>query len=97
MYPSSEGSTFDMDYYLNKHLPMVAELMGDVVKGTSIEKGGSSAAPGSPAPFMAITHLYCDSPEAFTTSFGANMEKIGGDIPNYTNVAPVIQISEVLA
>lgn len=96
MYPSSEGSTFDMDYYVNKHLPMVGELMGEVILGTSLEKGVASAAPGAPAPFMAIAHIYCNSPEDFTTSFGQNIEKIGGDIPNYTNVEPVIQISEVM-
>ena len=32
MYPNGEGKTFDMDYYCNKHIPMVAGLLGDVVR-----------------------------------------------------------------
>ena len=28
LYPRAEGSTFDMDYYLTKHIPMCARLFG---------------------------------------------------------------------
>jgi len=39
LYPDGEGKTFDMDYYCNKHVPMVAELLGDAVIGATVEKG----------------------------------------------------------
>ena len=61
MYPGGEGKTFDMDYYTQKHAPMVGELLGDSVKGASIEKGLGSAAPGSTAPFATCGHLYFES------------------------------------
>ena len=32
MYPNGAGKTFDMDYYSNKHMPMVANLLGDGLK-----------------------------------------------------------------
>jgi uncharacterized protein (TIGR02118 family) len=41
-------------------------------------------------------HLVCDSVEAFQTGFGPHTRAIMGDIPNYTNQKPVIQISEVV-
>ena len=51
--------------------------------------------PGSPPAFSAMGHLYFDSVEAFLTAFGPHAGEIMGDIPNYTNVQPTIQLSEV--
>ena len=41
-------------------------------------------------------HLFCDSVEAFQVGFGPHAGEIMGDIPNYTDIAPVIQISEIV-
>ena len=96
MYPKSEGSTFDMDYYANKHMPMLKELFGDKMKHLAIDKGISGRLPTDPMPFMAIGYLYFNSIEEYNAAFGPNAEKILGDIPNYTNVRPTLQISEVV-
>lgn len=95
-YPNGEGKTFDMDYYCNTHLPMVASLLGDSLKGASAEKGLGGAAPGSTAPFAGIGTMYFDSVRDFGEAFGPNAEKIMGDLPNFTNIEPVVQISEVV-
>lgn len=39
LYPSGEGKKFDMEYYCNKHMPMVQEKLGDVCKGMAVEQG----------------------------------------------------------
>jgi len=96
LYPGGHGKTFDMDYYCNKHIPMVAGLLGDAVIGAAVEKGLGSALPGSPPPFAAIGNLYFDSMRTFQDSFGPNAKQIMADAPNYTNAEPVVQISEVL-
>ena len=36
-----------------------------------------------------------DSVDAFQQSFGPHAEEILGDLPNFTNVQPTIQISEI--
>ena len=95
LYPNGDGKTFDMDYYCNKHVPMVAGLLGDAVKGATVEKGLGSGTPDEQAPYAAMGNLYFDTIQAFENSFGPNADKIMGDIPNYTNIEPVIQISEV--
>lgn len=95
LYPNGEGKTFDMDYYCNKHVPMVAGLLGNHVKGASVEKGLAGGAPGAIAPYAAIGNLYFDSVSAFEGSFGPNAEAIMADLPNFTNAEPVIQVSEV--
>jgi uncharacterized protein (TIGR02118 family) len=42
-----------------------------------------------------LAHLAFDSVDAFQAAFGPHAAAIMGDIPNYTNVQPVVQISEV--
>ena len=96
LYPNGDGKKFDMDYYCNQHLPMVAGLMGDTLKGTAVEKGLAGGAPDTPAPYAAVGNLYFDSIEAFETAFGPHMETIMADVPNYTNIEPIMLISEVM-
>lgn len=96
LYPNGDGKTFDMDYYANKHMPMVANLFGDSLKLYTIEKGIAGRTPDEPIPYLAIGYFYFDQLSAYQNSFGPNAETILGDIPNYTNIQPVVQISEVI-
>lgn len=96
-YPKTADGTFDMDYYKTKHMPMVAELTAPACKGWSADLGLAGGAPGEPAAYAGIGALLYNSVEEFQAAFGPHAEQILGDIPNYTNVAPVIQISEVVA
>ena len=95
-YPNGENKTFDMDYYSNTHLPMVKELLGDALKGATAEKGLAGAAPGTPAPFAGMGNMYFNSVEEFGNAFGPNADKIMSDLPNFTNIEPIIQVSEVV-
>ena len=95
LYPNSDVATFDMDYYLINHVPMVQSKLGDACKKAEVDQGFSGGEPGSKATYFAMCHLYFDSVEAFQNSFGPNAEEITADIPNYTNIQPVVQISEV--
>jgi uncharacterized protein (TIGR02118 family) len=96
LYPNGDGKKFDMDDYSNKHMPMVASLLGDSLKLFEIDKGIGGRTPDEPIPYLAIGYLYFDKLSAYQNSFGPNAEKIRKDIPNYTNIQPVVQISEVL-
>jgi uncharacterized protein (TIGR02118 family) len=96
LYPTGEGKTFDMDYYLNSHIPLVGKLLGDAIKGATVEQGLSGPVPGSPAAFACMSNLYFESIASFQNSFGPNAPEILADLPNFTNVEPVVQISKVL-
>ena len=95
MYPMQPGTEFDMTYYVNRHIPMVQQLLGPSLKGVSVEKGISGMQPGSSASYAAMGHLLFDSETDFRTSFAPHAETIIADIPKYTNSEPTIQISEV--
>lgn len=94
-YPNSAGVKFDMNYYVSNHLPMVQKKLGPALKGVAAEQGIAGGTPGTPALYVAVGHLMCDSVEAFQTAFAPHAEAIMADVPNYTNVQPTIQISEV--
>jgi len=94
-YPNNEGSKFDMDYYCSSHIPMVQKKLGAALKGVAVEQGIGGAAPGSRATYVAMGHLFFDSVDAFQSAFGPNTKEIMADIPNYTDIQPTIQISEV--
>ncbi|MDP9203676.1 MAG: EthD family reductase [Gemmatimonadota bacterium] len=95
LYPKTEASTFDLAYYLEKHIPMVRAKLGPACKRAAVEQGLAGAAPGSPPAYAVMGHLYFDSVESFQASFGPHADVIMGDIPNYTTVEPTIQLSEV--
>ena len=94
-YPNNEGAKFDIDYYCNKHIPMVRQKLGAACKTAAVEHSITGATPGSRPAFIALGHLYFDSVEAFQTAFGPHAETIMADIPNYTDIQPTLQISEV--
>jgi uncharacterized protein (TIGR02118 family) len=95
LYPNSSGIQFDTTYYFQKHVPMVQQKLGPAVKGLSVEQGLGGVEPGSPPTYAMMFHMLFDSLDAFQQAFGPHAEAIVGDIPNYTNVQPIVQISDV--
>ncbi|WP_337042162.1 EthD family reductase [Emticicia sp. 17c] len=95
-YPYSEGKTFDMDYYENKHMPFVAGLLGSNLVRYTIEKGVSSGTPNAPLPFMAIGSFYVKSISEYQAAIAPNIQAIRADFQKYTNVIPTVQVSEVI-
>ena len=96
MWPNGDDATFDHDYYQNKHIPMLGELLGDKLKRIEVDRGLGGLDPGAPPPYVAITHLHFDSVEAVQTALGPHIETITGDEPNFTNIQVKVQISEVV-
>jgi len=94
-YPNTAGCKFDMGYYVNQHMPMVQQKLGAALKRMAVEEGIAGGTPGAPATYVAMGHLYFDSTDAFQTAFTPHAQAIMADIPNYTNIQPNIQISEV--
>ena len=96
MYPFAEGKTFNMDYYENKHMPMVAGYLGSNLVKYTIEKGIASGIPNQPLPYMAIGIFYVKSLSEYQSAIAPHRDAIRSDFGNYTNVSPVILVSEVV-
>lgn len=96
MYPNKPGCRFDHVYYKDKHMPYMKALMGDACLFYTIDKGLGGGAPGESAAYVGMCHIHFDSVKSFQSAFGQHGAKIMADVPNYTDLAPVIQLSEVV-
>jgi uncharacterized protein (TIGR02118 family) len=87
MYPKSDDATFDMEYYKTTHMAIVDRTM----KPTKWEIDS-----GMDGPYIAIGHLYFDSPEALAAAMGEGGEAMA-DVPNFTNTQAAMQVSTVVS
>ena len=95
LYPGGDDKTFDMDYYEKKHMPMVAGFLGKNLEFYEIDKGIGGRAPGEKAPFMAIGYFYVHDVAEYGKAIAQNRDAVVGDFKNYTNIQPVVQVSEI--
>jgi uncharacterized protein (TIGR02118 family) len=95
LYPNRPGSRFNADYYIDVHMPLAIRLLGPALKDVSAEIGISAAMPDQPAPYAAIAAFDFESVLAFTAAVMPHFAELQGDIPNYTDIEPVVQISEI--
>lgn len=98
LYPNNPNSRFDFPYYLDTHMPMSIRLLATHpgFQGVSVEQGLGGAVPGSAAAYIAMCHFLFDSQESFMAAFMPHAAVLQGDMPNYTNIEPLIPVSDVL-
>lgn len=95
LYPVTDETQFDHDYYTATHIPLVGEHMGAHIQSTSISKG-IAGGPDVPAGFYVVATMVFASME----NLQAALEVAGpvlADIPNFTNTEPKMLIGEVIA
>jgi uncharacterized protein (TIGR02118 family) len=94
LYPQKDGARFDWAYYIGTHMPLVGGKLGAALVSVSVEQGVAGGSPGSVPAFVAMAHLTFESVPAFQAAFTPHAAEIMADIPNYTSIEPIIQISE---
>ncbi len=94
LYPNRPGARFDEHYYLNTHMALVQKLLGPVLKAAGVDKGIDT--PEGPAPYLFMAYLCFESPEAMDAAMTAHRPALLADIPNYTDIQPVMQVSNVV-
>lgn len=97
LYPNEPGKKFDLDYYVGRHMRLVRDRIGELgLLRIEVDRGVGGAAPGAPAPFACVGHLYFDTVEAFQRAMQAHGKEFMADVPNFTDIRPQFQISEVI-
>lgn len=97
LYPNEEDSTFDMDYYLSTHMPLVSENWQKYgLKGWRVvqfQPGPDGAKPQ----YSTQATLIWDSPEDLQKAMGGEETKsVMGDVPNFSNKSPLFLAGGVL-
>ena len=88
LYPTTEGATFDHDYYRDKHVPLAVKTWG--LDGAEIDKGIDG-------PYEAAVHFKFESLEAMGAAMGSpGTGDVMADVANYTTIQPQLQTSEVV-
>ena len=95
LHPYVENKKFDMDYYLNVHIPHIKAIGGKKIKNIYIEKGLSGLKPNSPPSFKVIIHLSFESKEDCEELLAKVGKLPTDDTANFTEVTPILQISEI--
>ena len=87
-YPSTEGATFDHDYYREKHVPLCVSTWSPT--SAEIDKGIDG-------PNVAAVHVMFESLDALNEAMASEgTAVILADVANYTTIAPVLQTSEIV-
>ncbi len=96
LYPDNEGARFDLDYYMTKHMPLVGEKFTPfglkqwrVMRSAGTLDGGRSV-------YRMAAVLEFGSADQFRAAAAAEGPSIFGYVPNYTDIKPVLMISELV-
>ncbi|KAM3078037.1 hypothetical protein ACMFMG_002664 [Clarireedia jacksonii] len=85
MYQKTETSTFDMDYYMKTHMPLVQEKWGPygLQNWTVTQLDGQDG-------WSVQALLWFDSLESFKKALDAEAPAVMGDIPNFSSEKPLL-------
>jgi uncharacterized protein (TIGR02118 family) len=94
IYPAKDSAHFDMEYYLTVHAPLALNRLGNCIAGFTVDVGLSE--PLMPAPiFVAAGHYLCATVADFMSAYMPHAAELQADVANYTNIVPIVQVSEV--
>ena len=97
MYKDVPDTKFDYDYYVNIHMPKcMKEFKNYGLVRMEVDKGLAGRGPTIEAPYLCLSRLYFDTYEHFLAAMKAYGRDAFGRIPQFTDVRPKVQISEVV-
>lgn len=96
LYPHRDDTTFDWDYYTNKHMSLVEEKFGPhMAREPEVTKGLNTVPKGDPI-YTCTAVMYFDDRDALDAALKAGGQDIPGDIPNFYDGQAVIQLDELV-
>lgn len=94
MYPISDDTQFDYEYYLSTHMGLVAEHMGPHIQSTLVTKGLAGGPDTPPGLYAVASMVFAD--QAALDAAMAVAGPVMADIPKFTNSQPQILIGAVV-
>ena len=98
VYASNPGTRFDLKYYTSRHLPLVRRLLEPLgMRSLTYVKDSMADTTGTPGVFRLVAELRFDDMDATNKALGAHGAETQADISNFTDVAPIILIGELMS
>jgi uncharacterized protein (TIGR02118 family) len=95
LYPRDPESKFDLVYYQNRHLPLCRELLTQMGMQSLTFYRPIVTDPG--AAFQLVAELRFTDLKTTNAALAAHGPRTQADIPNFTDVKPIILIGEEIA
>ena len=93
LYAKKEDYVFDHNYYSEKHMPLVVSKHAPFgLLSTSVDKTATND-----EPFVCIGYMTFESLINWQEGFAAVGGELVDDVKNYTNLEPIIQVSEIVS
>jgi len=93
-YANGPSTHFDLDYYVERHLPLARRLLNPV--RVEVDRGVSGEERDSAPRYTCVAHLFFATLEDYYEALEAHGDELGRDIPNYTNAELDILVSEMV-
>ena len=93
IYPKTEKSHFDHDYYMHKHLPLVNRTYGTHGMQNITVLRGTSSLGGGPI-YELIALLKFADMDSFLKAAGAHADEVMSDVPHFTDIKPIVQFND---
>lgn len=95
LYSNDADKYFNDSYYLEVHIPLSVQLQGTYLKAVQVETALAHAPEEVKPLYVAICHFYYETPDDFFAAFLPHRETLENDMQYYTNIKPLIQMSDV--
>lgn len=94
-YETCDNGTFDFDYYMKKHIPMVNALIKDGCKGIVVQRPIAGDI-NQDSPIICLTIIKFENMGDVERYFLSSISDIKNDIGNFTNVIPQVSFNDVI-
>lgn len=98
LYPANSASTFNLDYYVNTHIPLARKLLSSHgLQRVEVARSIAGLPAGASTPFHTMCQLYFTAMQQLESGFAAAAPLLKADVPNYySGGEPILQINEVV-
>jgi uncharacterized protein (TIGR02118 family) len=90
LYPNQPSSRFDMEYYADRHLPLVRQRLAPM----GMRSLSYTVIADTSSPFRLLAELRFEDKDSANRALAAHGPETQDDIPNFTDVTPIILIGE---
>lgn len=96
LYENVDDETFNLDYYMTKHMPLVDEKFKPFgFKGWRVLKAVGTPSGDKPT-YTIIASLDFDNVDQFNAAVAAESGPVFGDVPNFSKKSPVVMVGELI-